>query len=133
MAAYATAAQLAAYLGAPAPTDATRLLLRASEVLDSVVRAPFTVDVQTTLPTDAGIATALANACCAQVEFWAEVGEGNDVDGLAATPLMLTGTTGFQGRRAPVVGPRALRYLREAGLMGMGAQSKFDTFWDSDR
>jgi hypothetical protein len=132
MAAYATAAQLAAYLGAPAPTDAARLLLRASEVLDDVVRAPFTVDSQTTLPTDTGIAAALANACCAQVEFWQEVGEANDVDGLAGQQIELTGSTGFTGKRAPVVAPRAVRYLKEAGLMGMGAQTKFDTFWKDD-
>lgn len=132
MAAYATAAELAAYLGAPAPTDAARLLDRASELMDDTVRAPFTTSGDGDLPTDASIAAAMKNATCAQVEFWQEVGEANDVDGLAGTTIMLTGTTGFQGKRAPVVAPRALRYLKAAGLMGMGAQSKFDTFWDAD-
>lgn len=132
MAAYATAAELAAYLGAPAPADATRLLDRASEVIDDTVRAPFTTSGGGDLPADASIAAAMKNATCAQVEFWQEVGEANDLDGLAGTTIMLTGSTGFQGKRAPMVAPRALRYLKEAGLMGMGAQSKFDTFWDAD-
>lgn len=113
-AAYATTAELADWLGSSAPADAERLLLRASETLDSLVTAAFAVDPVTTLPTDADTAAALRDACCAVVEFWAEVGEPNDIDGLAGTPVS---TGGYSGRRAPANSVRAIRILRQAGLL----------------
>lgn len=119
MTAYATLAELGTFTGS-APSDeasqtiAERMLERASELLDDVVVAAFAVDSVTELPTDAGIAAAMSDACCAQVEFWLEVGEESDVDGLAASDVSIGG---YSGKRAPVVAPRALRILRSAGLM----------------
>lgn len=115
--AYATEAQYVDFAGDVAPDDVARLLVRASELLDDIMTASFAVDAETGLPTDSQIAEALSNACCAQVEFWQEVGEGHDVDGLAGTTYMLTGTTGYQGKRAHVLAPRALRFLRQARLL----------------
>lgn len=113
-AAYATPADLTAWLPTgTAVTDAPRLLARASALLDDIITAPFDVDAD--LPTDPTVAAALRDACCAQVEQWLEVGEDNDIDGRAGTQVSLTG---FSGRRAPKVAPRAARILRHAGLAG---------------
>jgi hypothetical protein len=111
---YATIDELADFLGSrSAPIDAERLLRRASERVDSLVTAGFAVDSDG-IPTDAGTARALRDACCAVVEFWMEVGEENDLDGLAGTPVSGGGVT---GRRAPANSVRAIRILRKAGLL----------------
>jgi hypothetical protein len=115
--AYATGEQLADWLGAAAPSDAERLLARASELIDATLIAPFVVDEVTELPSDDDIAAALRDATCAQVEFWGEVGEANDIDGLAGSPVSVGSYT---GSRAPVVAPRAVRILANAGLMSSG-------------
>ncbi len=119
MSAYATLAELATFVGST-PSDAAsqaiaeRMLERASELMDGVVVAAFEVDSVTELPTDVEVAAALRDATCAQVEQWLEVGESNDVDGLAGTAVSVGG---YAGRRAPSVSPRALRILRNAGLL----------------
>lgn len=118
--AYATSAQLAAYLkGGTVPDDAARLLARASELIDATVRASFSVDTDTSLPTDADVAAALRDATCAVVEAWLEVGEDNDVDGLAGAQIAVQG---YSGPRAPTVPPRAARLLATAGLLTVETQ-----------
>jgi hypothetical protein len=114
--AYATTGELEAYLGSSraAPTDAGRLLVRASEVIDALVTRPFAIAVDTGLPTDPDQAAALRDACCAMVEFWMEVGEENDIDGLAGTQVQ---AGGYSGLRAPANSVRAIRILRGAGLL----------------
>lgn len=114
--AYATTADLTTWLGPsrPALTDAERLLLRASERIDSIIVASFAIDAVTKLPTDLDTAAALRDACCATVEFWMETGEENDIDGLAGTQVS---AGGFSGRRAPRNSPRAIDILRGAGLL----------------
>ena len=116
MSAYATTEELAAYLGAPAPDDAARLLERASEAVDELVCARFRLDPGTGLVLDARIAAALSGATCAVAEQWLEVGEANDVDGLAGSSVTVGGAGGYTGRRAPAVAPRAVRILKSAGL-----------------
>jgi hypothetical protein len=111
---YATSADLTAWLpDGTVVADAERLLRRASELVDDVVRRPYGTD-DSGIPTDADIAEALRDACCAQVEQWLEVGEANDVDGLAGDQVSVTG---YSGHRAPRLAPRALRILRNAGLL----------------
>jgi len=113
--AYATADQLAEFLGDDVSiSEPERLLKRASEVLDAKIRAPFAVDDDTSLPEDADLAQALADACCAQVEFWAEVGEDHDVSGLANRQVSI-GHLSVQAL-PPELAPRALRFLAQAGL-----------------
>lgn len=131
MAAYATVAELTAFTGAAAPVDAARLLQRASDLVDTIVCAPYATDLSG-MPTDVDIIAALKNATCAQVELWGEVSEANSIDGLAGTGVMLTGASGFQGKRAPDVSPRALSYLANAGLLrpgGFTAPSFTEYFW----
>jgi len=111
--AYATSTDLTAYTGAPAPADADRQLQRASDLVDSVVCATFSVD-GAGLPTLPAILAALRDATCAQVEQWSEVGEVNAVDGLAGTSMNIGG---YQGVRAPEVAPRTLEILAGAGLL----------------
>lgn len=94
------------------PDDISRLLLRASELVDGAVRQPYDVNSTTGIAVDADVAAALRDAVCAQVEQWVEVGEENAVDGLAGTPRSIGG-----GVRAPELAPRALRLLLNAGLV----------------
>lgn len=117
MAAYATATELGGFLGQPAPPDADRLLARASELLDGEVTTPFDVSADTDLPTDTTVAAALRDACCAQVEFWLEVGEDHDVTGLSGG--VAVGSLRLD-HLPPVVGPRARRLLGNGGLLGIG-------------
>ncbi len=117
MDAYATSAELNDWLGSgvTAPADPDRLLARASTLVDEMVRAPFDIDTDG-IPTDPDVAAVLRDATCAQVEQWIEVGEHNDLDGLAGTQVS---TTGHSGLRAPKYAPRAVTLLRNAGLTAL--------------
>lgn len=124
MDAYATEAQLTVWL--PAGTtvdDAERLLVRASELLDSMVIGGYSIADDTGLPTDTDVATALRDACCAQVEFWLEVGEEHDVVGLAGSVAVGQ----LRVDRLPnTLAPRARRILGNAGLFREGV---IDSGW----
>jgi hypothetical protein len=79
---YATTTQLANFLHAAPPLDAVKLLERATELLDSDFLKAAVYDVDDDgKPTDAEVAKAFAEAVCAQVEFWGEVGEETDISG----------------------------------------------------
>lgn len=128
MTAYATADEVEAFVSAAVwatvvEADVPRLCARASELLDDIVRRPFEVDSGTGLPADEDIATVMSNACCAQIEFWLEVGEEHDIDGLASTQVSVTG---YSGPRAREVAPRAARILRQEGML---STSPIDTTW----
>lgn len=125
--AYATEAELTAYLpDGTVVTDADRLLARASELIDGTVTSSFAVDADTDLPTDPDVAAALRDATCAQVEQWLEVGEENDIDGLAGTQVSLTD---YSGKRAPKVAPRAFRILQNAGLLNLATSTTAGEFF----
>jgi hypothetical protein len=118
--AYATQAEAVAFLADGAldgysAGEVGRLLMRASEVLDDKVRRPFAVDGTTFLPTDASIAAAMSLACCAQIEFWLEVGEDHDVSGLANRGVAIGHLR--VDALPPELGPRAKRILNGAGLL----------------
>jgi len=117
--AYATADDLAAWLGRDAPADADRLLARASALLDGVVYVSFAVD-ESGLPCDVEAAAALRDAACAQVEFWLEVCEEHDIDGGAGTQVAVSGLSLQRPRR---LADRALDVLRTAGLMSFAGQT----------
>lgn len=111
MDAYATTTELNTWTGITV-ADGSRLLDRASELVDSVVRTPFAVDTDG-IPTNTDVAAAMRDATCAQVEQWIEVDEANDIDGLAASSISVAG---YSGDRAPSLAPRAARILATAGL-----------------
>lgn len=126
--AYADATALEEFTGTDAPEGAARLLARASELLDDRVRRTFTVDDDTDLPTDTDIAAALSDAACAQVEYWVEVGEEHDVEGLSGVGIAV-GTLRLD-QLPPELAPRARRILRTAGLLDApGGLSTADQFF----
>lgn len=96
------------------PTDLSRLLERASELLDDYLRsAVYPVDVDG-LPTETDDIAALGDATCAQVEFWMAGDEEDDVLG----PLvdLTIGAVKATPQVPLVLAPRAARILRAAGL-----------------
>lgn len=113
--AYADTTALEAFTGTTVPTGADRMLERASELLDEKVRRPFDVSTTTSLPTDEDVATAMEQACCAQVEYWVEVGEESDIGGEFDRPIGVGHLT--MGHMPPELAPRAKRILRLAGLL----------------
>jgi hypothetical protein len=112
---YATTTDLTAWLPSDAevPSDADRLLARASTLVDQTVRYPYAVDAGGAA-TDAAVSDALRDATCAIVEGWLEAGEENDLDGLAGTQMSVPG---YSGARAVTLPPRAYRALSQAGLL----------------
>ena len=115
MKAYATSVEYLTFAGSTtAPADIDRLLMRASELVDNTVTLAYAVDDTDELPTDTDLAAALRDATCAQVEAWQEVGESNDVDGLAGVDISVGS---YSGPRAPKLAPRAFRILQNAGLV----------------
>ncbi|MFF9199962.1 hypothetical protein ACF09L_32625 [Streptomyces sp. NPDC014779] len=73
---YATVAQYEAYTGtSPAPADTGTKLARASRMLDRAVLRYCAYDTDGFgFPTNEVVAEAIANATCAQVEWWADTG-----------------------------------------------------------
>ncbi|MFZ3471461.1 hypothetical protein ACODT4_20750 [Streptomyces sp. 2.9] len=121
---YATPEQLAMWMGRPAPDDdAARLLARASEdVDDALLTAVYDVDDDGD-PTDPQIVTALANAACAQAEFWLASGDdgtgaGSRWDSVSIGPVALSGRRpGPSAASGLDLAPRAYRALRAVGLL----------------
>jgi len=120
--AYATTDQLRTYLGGvQLPQDHKRMLDRASELIDdALIGVVYDVDASGN-PTDDDVETALANAVCAQVEWWIETG---DEHGLASqfssvsagSVSLVRANSATSGTPAGPVAPRAIRHLRVAGL-----------------
>lgn len=126
--AYADTTALEEFTGAAAPDGADRLLARASELVDDRVRCTFDVDTTTSLPTDPDIATALEQAVCAQVEYWVEVGEEHDVEGLSGVGIAVGALR--LDELPPELAPRARRILRTAGVLDApGGLSTADQFF----
>ena len=118
MAAYATNADLATWLGAEAPSDSARLLARASTAVDTFLIGVQYVTDDNQMPTDAVVIQAMNDATCAQVEFWLathdELGE-QDLDFKRQAPdggAILERTPS----RRPRLCPRAREILQLAFL-----------------
>lgn len=116
---YADADALAAWLGddqtVPAAWDQTRVLERASRVVDRLITGVYAIDGDEQ-PTDDDVAAAMSEATCAVVEYWIAAG-GEDVD-----RVILGGPIIFDGATITFpptwVSPRASEILRAAGLRG---------------
>lgn len=122
---YATTAQLAVYLDDAPPEGAHRLLRKASRKVDELLlTAIYPVDT-TGLPTDTDVAAALAEATCAQAEWWGETGDSG-TGAIAALAGSQIGSvkigTGVTGQGIPEYAPDAVSALRRAGLTGRGPQ-----------
>lgn len=125
--AYATVAELEAWLGQTPPADAERLLDRASGLVDrATVAAVYKVDDQGA-PTNPDMAATLRDATCAQVEYWIETGD--EMAAMSTLSSVAIGSvrlgTGQQGGGAsPRLAPRAADLLIVGGLNprpGVGA------------
>ncbi|MBC9714074.1 hypothetical protein H9Y04_16035 [Streptomyces sp. TRM66268-LWL] len=120
---YATPEQLTAWTGQPAPTDAERLLARASEDVDTALLTACYPTDAAGMPTDPADIDALADATCAQVEY--QLATGDDGTGAAGRwDSVSIGPVSLSGRRqAPAaagdvdLAPRAHRALTRAGLL----------------
>jgi hypothetical protein len=124
---YADRAALVAYAPAavtvPADPEATRLLTRASEVIDSVLlSAVYATDDTTGLPTEAGVIEALRNATCEQVVWWlqnpgTESGQANQYQSVSIGSVSLSKGSGSSATDPlPRVSPFLGGPLKTAGL-----------------
>lgn len=115
---YATRVDLSRYLSpdVAVPDDADRLLARASERVDDFVLAGFTL-APDGLAADTAVRVALSDAACAQVEFWMEVGEEHDIDGIRGG----VSVPGVSYDSPPTLAPRARSTLARVGLMNVGS------------
>lgn len=124
MTVYATEADLIARLSpsySPSSADATKLLTKASEVIDEATLG-LAAQAWADDPTDANKwRTTLKNATCDQVEFWLEVGEEHDVQTLGGS--VVSGRLQIHPV-APVLGRRAARTLKMGGLWWRGVGAK---------
>ena len=120
---YATEGEFAAWLNPdPAPSGAARLLRDASEDVDEMLlTAIYRVD-EDGLPVDAPVIEALRDATCAQA--WHRSEHGDDVEISMSSEAVSLGPLSFGGGGAgkasqgiPQHSPRALRILRNAGLI----------------
>lgn len=120
---YATPEQLTAWTGQQAPEGAERLLARASADVDAaLLTAVYCTDAQG-MPTDPAIVAALADATCAQVEFWEATGDdgtgaAGQWDSVSIGPVAMSGR--LNGPQSPTdveLAPRAHRALNGAGLL----------------
>lgn len=101
---YATADELREYISPTTtlPADIDRLLQRASELMDFK-----------TFGKASSNPSAAKEATCAQVEYWLQLDESNDIIGL----VKLDNLT--KESRLPILAPRAYRLLLNAGLLNL--------------
>ncbi len=113
--AHATTSDLSNWLPdtIPVPADANRILDRASEVIDAALKTAVYDPDET--------ADVLANATCAQVEYWLTGDEEDDVlgplQGLILNGLQLQYGAGTNRATPTYLAPRAWRILNNAGLI----------------
>lgn len=117
---YATVEQFVAWRRQPAPAEAEVLLARAS---DDIAAALITAVYDTAL---VPVAEALADAVCAQVEYWLATGSDGITtseawDSVSIGPVSLSGRSAPAASPVVVAGvelaPRAYRALHLAGLL----------------
>lgn len=117
---YATTGDLAAYLRTAPPANAARVLPRATEVIDDLLYGGYWPVDDDGLPTDTGYAAALRKAVCAQVEWWATIGDPDGLGGSQSYSDVAIGSVklsrGQNAEKPPEIAPAALRALRAAGL-----------------
>lgn len=122
---YATTADLAVWLHEAPPAGSARLLARATELVDALAMAAiYDVDEQG-MPTSPEVADALRDAVCAQVAWWAEIGDSSGSGAVGRWSSVSIGTARLSGPRssgsdhtsaADAASPETRRILRLAGL-----------------
>jgi hypothetical protein len=97
-----------------------RLLARASELVEGRVLAAYGTDSEGR-PTDPDVAAWLADAACAQVEFWNLVSEEHSIAGVRTGTLSVGGVS---HNMPNLVGPRVIDILDRAGLRHVGTGAR---------
>lgn len=122
MAAYATAAQLATYTGQPVTADDDRQLNNATTFVKSKLIGAYYATDSSGNPLDATMIQALADATCAQVEYWRTTGDefgiAEDFESIVIGSVSLNrgGKAATQKPRGPIFAPKAIQHLRLSGL-----------------
>lgn len=124
---YATTADLARYLGRAPEPGSRRLLARATRKIDELCRtAIYPVDDEG-MPLDPAVAAALRDATCAQVEWWAEIGDETGSGAVSALAGAQIGTVRLPGSGggsstggSMQYAPEAISILTAAGLTSQG-------------
>lgn len=116
---HATTDDLTAWLpeDVTVPSDAARLLERASLVVDDAVTAPYLVDTER-VPTETRIADALRDATCAQVEWWIETGDVLGLDDFHSVSIGSVTLARSESKSRRRLAPDAQLILANAGLTG---------------
>ncbi len=114
--AYATTTELSTYTGIPEsdlPDDSDRLLERASDIIDYLVKIDYT---------ESDYTDELRDATCAQVEYWLSMGEEIDYTqfphNFSIGSFSMGSGTGNQNINP--YAPRMYRILLSAGLLYSG-------------
>lgn len=114
--AYATSADLAAWLQAAPPDDSDKLLRDATRELDFALKAAIYDVDDDGEPTDAEVIAALRDACCAVVEWWQETGDplssGGAYTSVSIGSVTLSRSQASGAPSGDVLGRRAQRILR---------------------
>lgn len=102
---YATSTDYQTITGQTPPADIDVLLGRASAMLDAEMfrLCYYSADATTGMPTVAAVLDAFKQATCAQVQWWAEVGESLGIGGVGTYDEVRIGTLMMRG--AKVTGP----------------------------
>jgi hypothetical protein len=112
---HATKEELQEWMGSEAPQNAERLLQRASNLIDSVVVAPYAKRADGTI-IDVNVSNALRDAVSAQVEWWLQTGDVTEASARFASSgkgISVKST----GRR---LAPQAEDVLFTGGLLNRG-------------
>lgn len=125
---YATSTDLANYTGTTVPSDADRMLARATEVIDRMLLTAFySVDADGE-PTDADVIAAVKKATCAQVAWWVETGDESGAGGTFQSVSIggVSLTRGYTSKGSAAghrtrIAPEAWAILSDAGLTAHAA------------
>lgn len=127
---YAETSDLATYLAvdiSALPTNATRLLQRASELVQQI-----TAEILDDTNDDHLEAAQLAT--CAQVEYWISMSEAASISGNIQSFSLgdLSMTMGSNNSGPNTICPRAVAYLNQQGLLyrGLLNHRKYDIYGD---
>jgi hypothetical protein len=116
---YATPTDLADYAGPDVvDADSPRLLARAAELVDALLVAAVYDTDPTGLPLDEKVHTALRDATCAIVQWWAETGD--PIGAASQFTESQIGTLRLKRNdtnTSPDLAPAAVRILATAGLL----------------
>lgn len=118
--AYATTTELQAYLGGTLPPSPQRLLDRASELIDYATFGQ--IDISIDEQKDAA-----KLSTCQQVEYWIQVGENIDIDGIKLDSISIGTYQAVYNNDAgsksfSTLAPRARRTLFLSGMLFRGVR-----------